>query len=127
MDSGSWLIQAACRKGVLMGFYIDHLTGIYYEGDRRSQQDVEVSQRPSLYHKLIDASWELDREAWLDGEIRPERDRLLDEADLKYCNAERWDSMTITSKEAWAAYKQALRDLPDTIDHDNPVWPTMPG
>lgn len=64
--------------------------------------------------------------AWLNSEIRPRRNQLLDEVDLKYCNAERWDSMTITLKEAWAAYKQALRNLPDTIDHDNPVWPVMP-
>ncbi|MEN6617362.1 MAG: phage tail assembly chaperone [Syntrophorhabdus sp.] len=109
-----------------MGFYIDHLSGIYYEGDRRNHQDAEVSQRPSLYHKPAGALWELDREARLYGEIRPERNRLLDETDLKYCNAERWDSMTITLKEAWSSYKQALRDLPDTIDYDNPVWPVMP-
>ena len=28
--------------------------------------------------------------------------------------------------EAWAAYRQALRDLPDTIDIDNPVLPEAP-
>jgi len=109
-----------------MGFYIDQLNGGYYEGDRRQEQDAEVSQRTSPYHEWTDNAWELDREAWLDGDIRPRRDQLLDEVDLKYCNAERWDSMTITLKEAWSAYKQALRDLPDTIDHDNPVWPMMP-
>jgi len=27
---------------------------------------------------------------------------------------------------AWAAYRQALRDLPDTIDIDNPVLPEAP-
>lgn len=31
-------------------------------------------------------------------------------------------------KEAWATYRQALRDLPaNTEDPDNPVWPTQPG
>jgi hypothetical protein len=30
-------------------------------------------------------------------------------------------------KEAWAAYRQALRDLPEyTVDPENPVWPTPP-
>lgn len=30
-------------------------------------------------------------------------------------------------KTAWAAYRQALRDLPSkTIDPDNPTWPTPP-
>ena len=28
---------------------------------------------------------------------------------------------------AWATYRQALRDLPDTIDLDNPVLPDPPG
>ena len=27
---------------------------------------------------------------------------------------------------AWATYRQALRDLPDTIDIDNPVLPEAP-
>jgi len=109
-----------------MAYYIDHDTGVYYGPDRIDPRDIEVPERPSPNHTWTGDTWEFDRAAWLDGTIRPERDRLLDEADLKYCNAERWDSMTITSKEAWAAYKQALRDLPDTIDYDNPVWPTMP-
>lgn len=30
-------------------------------------------------------------------------------------------------KNAWAEYRQALRDLPqNTIDPENPVWPTPP-
>jgi len=58
--------------------------------------------------------------------IRFERNRLLNEADTKYCNAEKWSEMTETQKTAWKAYKQALRDLPATVDVDNPVWPTMP-
>ena len=31
-------------------------------------------------------------------------------------------------REAWATYRQALRDLPaNTTDPDNAVWPTKPG
>lgn len=59
-------------------------------------------------------------------DLRAERNRLLDEADLKYCNAERWSAMTPETRSAWSAYKQALRDLPENIDADNPVWPSMP-
>jgi len=58
--------------------------------------------------------------------LRAERNRRLDEADIKYCNAERWSVMTEAQRAAWAAYKQSLRDLPATIDPDNPVWPEMP-
>jgi len=60
--------------------------------------------------------------------LRVERNRRLDEADIKYCNAERWSAMTEAQRAAWAAYKQSLRDLPATTeDPANPVWPEMPG
>lgn len=59
--------------------------------------------------------------------LRVERNRRLDEADIKYCNAERWSAMTEAQRAAWAAYKQSLRDLPATTeDPANPVWPEMP-
>jgi len=68
----------------------------------------------------------LDREVWLNSVIRPQRDQFLDTADLKYCNADKWESMTEEEKAAWRAYKQTLRNLPVSIDYDNPVWPEMP-
>lgn len=37
------------------------------------------------------------------------------------------DAPSVTNKEAWKAYRQALRDLPATVtDPANPVWPTPP-
>jgi len=59
--------------------------------------------------------------------LRVERNRRLDEADVKYCNAERWSVMTEAQRDVWRAYKQALRDLPATTeDPANPVWPESP-
>lgn len=43
--------------------------------------------------------------------IRDYRDKLLNECDLKLCNAELWESMSENEKEKWKNYKQALRDL----------------
>ncbi len=108
-----------------MGFYINQ-TGNYYEGDKADSRDTEVTKRPTQYHVLSGETWELDLEARLNGTIRPERDRLLDEVDVKYCNADKWETMTAEEKEAWRTYKQALRDLPSTIVYDNEVWPVMP-
>ena len=108
-----------------MGYYIDQNCR-YYEGDKVNRGDIEVSQRPSQYHKYTGEAWELDRTSWLNGTIRPERDRLLDEVDVKNCNADKWETMTAEEKEAWRTYKQALRDLPTTIVYDNEVWPVMP-
>ena len=108
-----------------MGNFID-AQGNYYEGDRAGMSDTPVPVRPSAYHVWESGAWSLDREKWLDAEIRPQRNTLLNEADLKYCNAELWSAMSTETKALWTAYKQALRDLPATIDYAAPVWPTRP-
>lgn len=87
--------------------------------------DVTDVERPP-FHIWDSNAWKLDVEAWLDGEIRPKRNALLDEVDLRHCNAEKWSDMTAAKKAEWKAYKQALKDLPETIDQNNPVWPVMP-
>ena len=58
--------------------------------------------------------------------VRMKRNSLLAEADLVYCNSDRWEQMTELQKQAWREYKQQLRDLPATRDPDNPVWPEPP-
>ena len=45
--------------------------------------------------------------------IRDYRDQLLNDIDVKYCNAEKWTNMTDDKKSEWTAYKQALRDVPE--------------
>lgn len=59
-------------------------------------------------------------------DVRRFRNNLLNHVDLVYCNPERWEQMTQEQKQAWRAYKQALRDFPSTCDLHNPVWPTPP-
>ena len=58
--------------------------------------------------------------------IRQERDGLLNEADLVYCNAEKWSRMSDVEKEKWIDYKQQLRDFPDNCDINNPIFPVKP-
>ena len=54
-------------------------------------------------------------------EIRRRRNRLL--ADCDYTGAEDWPG----DKAAWAQYRQALRDLPQTCATPGAVvWPTPP-
>jgi hypothetical protein len=55
--------------------------------------------------------------------IRLERNALLAQSD--------WTQLIDThlteqQKTAWAAYRQALRDLPETVDAENPIYPTKP-
>lgn len=53
--------------------------------------------------------------------LRKRRDRLLAESD--------WTQMpdAPVDKAAWAAYRQALRDLPKNTDPATPIWPKKPG
>lgn len=52
--------------------------------------------------------------------IRDERDRLLAESD-KYMLSDY--PVTDAEREAWKTYRQALRDMPETCDPNNPTWP----
>ena len=52
-------------------------------------------------------------------EIRTKRNELLAETD--------WTAMSdVTMTTEMTTYRQALRDLPDTVDLNNPVYPTKP-
>jgi hypothetical protein len=53
--------------------------------------------------------------------LRNERNNLLGKTDYKMIPDAPWDT------EPWAAYRQALRDLPEqTIDPREAVWPEPP-
>jgi len=57
--------------------------------------------------------------------LRQTRDKLLQETD--WISSKYYDLGQPVPTE-WAAYRQALRDLPaNTADPANPVWPTKPG
>jgi hypothetical protein len=52
-------------------------------------------------------------------EIRAKRNTLLTDTD--------WTGLSdVTMSADMATYRQALRDLPTTVDVDNPVYPTKP-
>jgi hypothetical protein len=58
--------------------------------------------------------------------LRKTRDKLLAESDI-YVLPDRWNSYTEEKKTEWSNYRQALRDLPETvIDVFNPIWPVKP-
>lgn len=58
--------------------------------------------------------------------LRYERNQKLQETDVLVL-PDRWIRYTPEKQQAIADYRQALRDLPDTIDDPfNFVWPTPP-
>ena len=69
----------------------------------------------------LDALWPSvrDAEAW--HRVRAERDALLTASDWTQMPDNALDAPTIA---AWAVYRQALRDIPQTqADPDSVVWP----
>jgi hypothetical protein len=84
---------------------------------------VETPPRPSPQHffDYTTKQWEPNFElAWL--AVRTERDQKLQQSDWTQL-----PDVPIDTKEAWAEYRQALRDVTDQPDPFNIVWPTPPG
>lgn len=56
--------------------------------------------------------------------VRYQRDKLLQESDWTQMVTD--IPMSGAKKEEWKAYRQALRDLPETVDINNVVYPQKP-
>ena len=84
---------------------------------------VPMPPRPSRWHTFDYSTkqWVPDNElAW--SNIRTDRDRRL--AD---CDWTQLPDVPLETKEAWAVYRQALRDITEQPDPFNIVWPVPPG
>ena len=113
-------------------YTIEKVPNYYYEWrKKKNQSDITVTKRPTRLHKAVFnglefVEWEVDREKWLDAIIRPKRNDLLDDVDLRRLNADKIETMAIPKKLEWKTYKQALKNLPETINYENPEWPIAP-
>ena len=59
--------------------------------------------------------------------VREDRDHRLLEVDAFVGNPLRWASLDAATQDAWAAYRQALLDVPQQAGFPNDVtWPTKP-
>ena len=79
---------------------------------------------PAPTAATLDAAWPAVRDARAWAQVRAERDRLLADCDwTQVADA----PLTASVKQAWADYRQALRDIPQTQDDpDGIVWPEQP-
>lgn len=55
--------------------------------------------------------------------IRIQRDKLLAETDWTQLPD---NNLSETKRQEWIAYRQQLRDFPETCDINNPIFPTPP-
>lgn len=80
----------------------------------------------------LDADGNFDREAWLNAEVRPERDSRIEKADARIRRFENQYHACLNTDESVAKiqelreYMQELRDIPATAQPDSFEWPSIP-
>lgn len=85
--------------------------------DRMVDSGVVAAYVPPTQEELVELQWAI---------MRDKRDALLRESDILVL-PDRWMNYTLEQQQALAAYRQTLRDLPETTtDPLNPVWPELP-
>ena len=98
-----------------------------YSGSERSLNGdgydglVWLSDTPKPSKATLDAAWPAVRDALAWDRVRAERDRLLAASD--------WTQVADVpvDQQAWAVYRQQLRDIPQNFDSpDDVVWPAAP-
>lgn len=86
---------------------------------------VEMPPKPSEHHRF-----DYTTKHWIDPRtpdtewplVRAERDRRLLASDWTQL-----PDVPLATKEAWATYRQALRDITEQPDPFNITWPAVPG
>lgn len=86
----------------------------FLDGINRREQEVYLddSGKLALRAKTIVVTWD---------DVRARRNKLLLQTD--YTQLADWPG----DKAAWATYRQALRDITESGEPSDVVWPTAPG
>lgn len=107
------------------------VSGVNAVDDSDDEGFIE-GQYDALLYKVVDGGavektdsdkqlYDVERNSHTMDSLRHERDKLLAASD--------WTQVpdAPVDQAAWAAYRQALRDLPEnTTDPANPIWPSKP-
>ena len=95
-------------------------SGIYDTGAEIKCHAQLTPEQQAQFDAIVTA-WRLEL-PWYP--IREERDRLLSACDWTQTNDV---PLTAEQKAAWADYRQALRDIPQSFDSaDDVIWPEAP-
>ena len=105
------------RQSLLLDFPVEKFVHLIVP-DEMSKKSLKAIKNNEEYELLVDEERVLKN-------IRYQRNTLLSKTD-KYATID-YPHPTEEAKQAWLDYRQALRDLPaNTVDPENPVWPTPP-
>ena len=81
---------------------------------------ISISADSAEYLKYLENLNQSQISTW--DQIRSQRNYLLSQTDWIFA-----PDVTLTNKEAWLTYRQALRDLPQSFeDPSEVIWPTKP-
>jgi hypothetical protein len=99
--------------------------GQYVIVDTLDDGDVEVPQIPNDYSEWTNSEWVFNRDKWLNAEVRPTRDIMLQKTDI-YMMLDNYNKLTADQQQELIAVRQQLRDLTTVITYENPTYPTLP-
>lgn len=112
------MVHLQKKPGLNLGIGVADIETQYVDGGEL----VYLPPRPDKYHYFDYAArqWVPDYDAaW--ASVRAERNRLLQESDWTQL-----PDVPIDTKDAWAVYRQQLRDVTDQPDPFNIIWPIPP-
>jgi hypothetical protein len=104
-----------------------------------SSSILRLADNALIPNDLTNRDWQVYQEWLLEGNIpqpvsesvlassvRGQRDALLSMSDNRAL-ADRWAAMTTQQQQAWATYRQQLRDVPEQPGFpENVTWPVAP-
>jgi hypothetical protein len=124
-DSGQILRTGACadQDFGMQGEYV--LEGVANDATQYVQNGVVVNMpaKPdgAYYFDYTTKQWVQDQSAQ-ENTVKAQRNQLLQQSDWTQLS-----DISAETKEAWAVYRQALRDITDQPGYPfNIVWPTPP-
>ena len=114
--------KTAIVRQVIENYGIDPSIGMSWGETWESIKLPEGWEKPPKEEFEAKLQELIDAQPWK--ELREERNRRLAQCDWVVIRSA---STETTVPEEWKTYMQALRDLPaNTMDPENPVWPTPP-
>lgn len=129
--SGEIVMHGECPDNQLFVQKVDGLELVEGEGevgkhyyDRKTRQIREIPPAPNDFCRFDYDSkrWVVNKDSAL-RTLREQRDQLLTQSDWVLLDDV---PMSESKRSAWKAYRQALRDMPQSTDFQNVVWPTKP-
>ena len=122
-----FIIHDANGKILRCGFVEDSSPSDIQDAENEFEIELECPYDINAYkisnNQLVektDAEKDADQQPWLWPRFRSERNSLLLQSDWTQVSDAPVDA------SAWANYRQKLRDLPDTVDINNILWPAKP-